>query len=261
MSYWEQANPGTRAIRTAFNLDRMGVNGLPLRSERMPVYPSEFAAATTNAMIPALLGAEKARQHADSYRGFLVGAAAVAYFYSEHGARKMNFAHGANIKPTQGSDEINVHAEQIVLAAIEADRRQNEEVYVPVLAVVGDLQPDQQSGVESLTLPPCGVCRGAFMQSDTAVDHRTLFVTGNPAFTAFEWFSLSALEKKFRGEHAPTGLAQFDRRLLTLTPPDIEGKAFLRLSDFDTPEDDRDAAEYDEKMRNPVGIYVQNMVA
>lgn len=256
MSFWNEANPGTKAIHTAFQLDRMGVSGLHLRNERIPQYPMEFAMASVNALIPSLLGAEKARQHADSYRRFLVGAAAVAYFYGPRGARKMNFAHGANIKPTQGSDEINVHAEHIVMAAINASRQPDEDAYVPVLAVVGDLQPDQQSGEQTHTLHPCGVCRDAFCQPDTPVDERTLFVTANPTFTTVEWMSLNALAKLHRGEHAVTGIAHFAERSPILTPPDLTGRTFVSLSEFDTPEMDAAEDEYEAKVMFPALDYM-----
>lgn len=262
MSYWSEANPGTQLVHTAYALDRLGPNGIGLRAEPEPRHPLEISMAVNNALIITLLGAEKARQHADSYRQFLVGAAAVAYFYGPRGRRSLNFMHGANVKPIQGSDVINVHAEQMVMAGIQASKAPGESVYVPVMAVVGDLQPDQQSGEETLTLHPCGVCRDAFHQPDTPVDERTVFVTANPDFTVVEWFSLAALAKVHNGDgHQGIGRARFDQRSPILTPVDLTGRTSVSLSEFDTPEMDAAETEYENKVMFPVRNYVMNRVA
>jgi cytidine deaminase len=257
VSYWEHANQGTKFVRTTYELDRMGMTAVWLPNKRPPRYATEFAVNSVNPLIQTLFNAEKARVYADSYRQFLVGAAAVAYFYGPQGTRMMELYSGANVKPIQGSDVINVHAEQMIMANIEASRRPNEDVYVPLLAVVGDLQPDQQSGLESLTLPPCGVCRDAFNQPDTPVDYRTLFVTTNPDFTTFEWFSLSALNKIFRGEYAKTGIALFPERSQILTPPDWENGVGMEV---DTPEMDRAENIYEQKVMFPAINYVMEMI-
>src|ERR1700757_4037160 len=157
MSYLE--NPGNQIIHDALELYSKGPNGMSLTRERMPMYPPEFATASVNALIHALLEAEKAREKSRSYRGFRVGAAAVAYYYGPTSTRKLTVARGANAKPVEGSDIINVHAEHTVMTAIDAAALPGDSIYVPLLAVVGDLQPDQQSGEETLTLHPCGVCR------------------------------------------------------------------------------------------------------
>lgn len=262
MSYWSEANPGTRLVHTAYALDRLGPNGLGLRAEPEPQHSLEISMAVNNSLIVALLGAEKARQHADSYRQFLVGAAAVAYFYGPYGRRSLSFMHGVNVKPIQGSDVINVHAEQMVMAGIEASKAPDESVYVPVMAVVGDLQPDQQSGEETSTLHPCGVCRDAFGQPDTPVDERTLFVTANTDFTVIEWFSLAALAKVHNGDgHTSIGRATFDQRSPILTPVDLTGRTSVSLAEFDTPEMDAAEDEYEQKVMFPVRNYVMNMVA
>lgn len=259
MSYLE--NHGNRLISDAYALRDMGPNVMQLPAARMPLHPGEFAAHSANAVIPALLGAERAREYAWSYREFLVGAAAVAYFYSPHGARKMNFSHGANAKPVPGSDIINVHAEHTVMTAINAEKRPGESVYVPVLAVVGDLQPDQQSGEETLTLHPCGLCREAFDHPDTPIDRRTLIVTANPDFTVVEWLSLGALARVHSAsDHEGIDRALFKQRSPILTPPNLEGRNFIRLSEFDTPEMDHYEDEYEEKVMFPVIRYVMQMM-
>lgn len=261
MSYWNEANPGTRLVHTAYAVDRLGPNGIGLRTEPEPEHPLAVSTAAMNSLVVTLLGAEKARQHADSYRQFRVGAAAVAFFYGPRGRRSLNFAHGVNVKPIQGSDVINVHAEQMVMAGIEASKAPDESVYVPVMAVVGDLQPDQQSGEETLTLHPCGVCRDAFNQPDTPVDERTLFVSANPDFTVVEWFSLAALAKVHNGDgHDGIGRAVFDERSPILTPVDLTGRSFIALSEFDTPEMDAAEDVYEEKIMFPVRDYVITMM-
>lgn len=255
MSYWETANPGTRLVKTAYETSAQGV-GVQLVGARPPLYPGEFAATAVNVLIPTLLGAERAREFADSYRDFRVGAAAVAYFYSERGSRSLQLAHGANVKPTQGSDEINVHAEQMIMAAVEAKRQPDEDVYVPLMAVVGDLQPDQQSGEQTLTLHPCGVCRDAVAQADTAVDERTLFVTANPSMTTLEWFGVAALARLHAGDaQAPIGRAKFDERSPILTQPDIPEKGYISVADVDTPELLAAEEEYNAKVQLPVLQY------
>lgn len=260
MSYFENANPGTKLVHTAYKLDRMGVRNRWLPHNREPQFPSEFAAHTANALVQCLLNAEKARQHADSYRQFLVGAAAVAFFYGLQGSRTLELYHGANVKPLEGSDVINVHAEQMIMANISAARQPDESVYVPLLAVIGDLQPDQQTGRESLTLPPCGVCRDASMQPDTPVDERTLFVTMNPTLTAAEWFSLRALAKISKGEPADSGMATFSERPLVLTQPDLSLTPRQREAEADSPEMVRSEREFDQKMKFPIMAYVNSMM-
>lgn len=258
MSYWENANQGSKLARTAYELDRRGMRNRWLPHNRKPQHPSEYAAHTGNALIQCLFNAEEARKHADSYRNFLVGAAAVAYFYGPHGSRMMELYSGANVKPIQGSDVINVHAEQMIMANIAASQQPDEEVYVPIMAVVGDLQPDQQSGLESLTLPPCGVCREAFKQPDTPVDYRTLFVTASPDFTTLEWFSLYALEKTFRGEYAKTGMALFPERSPILTPPDWKNDIGTQVG---APEMERAEDIHELKVEWPMRDYVMDMTS
>lgn len=240
---------------------------MPLTNRYRPASPFEYAVTASNLLVDTLLSAEEARTYSRSWRGFAVGAAATAYFYSEHGARLIDRSHGANTKPAENSD-INVHAEHVIMSMINHAKRLGEAVYVPVLAIVGDLQPDQQSGEATKTLHPCGICRDAFEEDVTPISPETLIVTADPGFTIIEWFGMKALEKVHRsGDYSGVGRAEFvdgngnPRRSPILTRHDPGDKGFIRLADFDTLEWDALEDEYERLVGQPVRGYVADMIA
>lgn len=123
--------------------------------------------------------AETASFQAVSWRPipFRVGAAAVA---GDIRSKRMGILTGFNIKPSESKD-INIHAEQM---ALEKMRRTGlSKVYA--LAVWGEPQPDQQSGIVSPTLHPCGLCREMLTEMDEVTD-QTIIASGNVDFSICE---------------------------------------------------------------------------
>ena len=190
-------------------------------------------------MIPSLAirllaGAEQARALAKSYRNFRVGAAALAV-YKNGQTISHRIVHGANAKPVEGSDIINVHAEHILMLNAEAYKEEGDEVTIPAIAVIGDLQPDQQSNEQTKTLHPCGVCRQAFEEHGSPISHDTICFTANPEHTTFEWFTIGALMKKHtRGDDSGIKFAKFTKRPLALSLQ-ITTNGTVDTSQYDTP--------------------------
>lgn len=180
-----------------------------------------------------LLAAEQARELADSWRGFKVGAAAfVMYFNEQSSSWRYELVHGANAKPAE-DNTINVHAEHTLMTKALESALPGEVVSVPFVCVIGDLQPDQQTGFSSPTLHPCGVCREAFMQPDTPIGPQTMFVTASADMRNFEWYSLMALiALHSQGDSSGIGAYEFQSPPLALTfdPASIVKEGIARLS-------------------------------
>ena len=224
MSYME--NIGNRVVAQTIGLNSLDsqkvYNPLLNNGEHAP-YLSDTALAVANALPIVIAGAMQARDYADSWRNFRVGASALA-IYRRGPVRSQMFVHGANMKPTE-ADTVNIHAEHTLMTNILAHKEPKEVVEATIVAVVGDLQPDQQSGTKTRTLHPCGVCREAFAEPDSPINERTIFVTANPTLTIFEWFSVAALNRIHQQKNAQAteiGHAIFDG-VSPLPSDDIEG--------------------------------------
>lgn len=87
-----------------------------------------------------------------SYRGFLVGCAALAL--NERGGRRV--CTGINVLPDRGLHTVCAEMGAIQSAIKHGYRR------LIAFAVVGVPQEDGESGITSETLPPCGKCRKLF---------------------------------------------------------------------------------------------------
>ncbi len=136
-------------------------------------------------LLVVLLKARQARQHAVSYRKFDVGAAAYAMQYNPS---QFQIFTGANFKPSPESD-YNVHAEQL---AVERAHQLGYQA-ISIIGVVGETQPDQQSGHEMNTLHPCGKCRFALGASALLSRTNTLIATASPDLRTIELSTVSKL--------------------------------------------------------------------
>lgn len=147
--------------------------------------PSRVALSAMTTALPFLIrqAGDTAGRWSDSYRGFRVGAAALAY---SAGHSVMAIMTGANIKPSPDSP-INIHAETMAIA--KARHWQVPNIYA--MAVWGPTQPDQQSGIASPTLHMCGLCRAMAASPDTPeISDRTLIVSGNADFSVAELYTV-----------------------------------------------------------------------
>ena len=144
-------------------------------------------ASITNLVYMIRLSREAGMKHAQSWREFKVGAAVIGCAI-ESEEKKWGIFTGANIKPAEVTD-INIHAEQMALAKL----RRAGMTWVPAMAVWGETQEDHQSGISSLTLHPCGRCRGMFVDEVPEIDHRTTILSGNADASINEIYSLEEL--------------------------------------------------------------------
>lgn len=127
-----------------------------------------------------LMAAEAIRAYnfGHSYRNFRVGAAAL--YSVDDGLR---IEHAANFKSGKEC-EYNRHSEQELLAAMQ----KLGAVTCNILAVSGDIQIDQHSGKETITLHPCGWCRDAITGSSLVTEDTTI-VTTRPDLSVVEYGS------------------------------------------------------------------------
>ncbi len=241
-------NPGNAAIETytaLTALDRGFSRTVPV-TEPFSERPALNRRATAVNNLSYLLGeAEKSREYARSYRDFRVGAAAFVLYWKD-GIERQAYIHGANIKPTR-SNEVNVHAEHILMRNIERYQQPGEQIDVPILAVVGDYQPDQQSGIETRTLHPCGICRTDFASFTEPSFDDTIFITAQPTLQTFEWFDLTTLDQLHNGKGGEPGYAQFDRPLSIFKPLEAEVGTPLRIPDVSN-----DEQAFDSLVRVPI---------
>jgi cytidine deaminase len=129
--------------------------------------------------------------HAYSWRDFAVGAVGFAMDPEE---QRFGLFTGFNVKSSQDG-VINIHAEQMVLAKA----RHHGFGRLDALGVLGDPQPDQQSGHQSLTLCPCGLCRTMLAEAPEVNNRMPIFGT-TPDLSVCELYSLERLEAFHAGE-------------------------------------------------------------
>lgn len=241
MGYWD--NPGNAVVRQVSGLSGLDSPKVynPFLNPAVPTI--EDAQQSVAGALPALpfllLGAERARDYADSHRDFRVGAAALAIYSKGHVKQQM-IVHGANIKPVADDEGINIHAEHILLARIAAHSAPGETVRVPLLVVVGDVQSDEQSGRPMRTLHPCGMCRADFEDPRSPIDDSTVTVSAIPDMTQFEWYDLDGLQLYHsQGDDSYIGSAAFDTRLDVLAPLDIDAQHHRLIIERPPTEDER----------------------
>lgn len=131
--------------------------------------------------------AQEARENASSYRNFRVGCAVWAFKTDaiRAGERWAVFT-GSNFKA--GKDARPVCAEQFTLGAAKSAGYDT----IIAMVVIGEPQPDAESGVRSKTLHPCGECRRMF-QLMPEVNPDTLLLTLTPDEQTQEHFLIGEL--------------------------------------------------------------------
>lgn len=210
MSYLD--NPGNRLVRQTVRLGKHDRSGDFVTHRNIELFQQAEAVARIEGvrnLARMLRAAEESRVHADSWRGFAVGGSAfVMYFNEDAQSWRYELVHGANAKPTEDS-AINVHAEHTLMTKAVEFARPGETVSIPFMCIIGDLQPDQQTGVRSSTLHPCGVCREVFKQPDTPVCPTTMFVSATADMCHFEWYSAGGLDT-FHATGDTAGMGGYD---------------------------------------------------
>lgn len=176
------------------------VDTFPFRSALYQSYSEQdaFNGVTGANVLLALNRAREARELAVSWRDFKVGAAVVSFCLDPP---VMQVLSGINIKPDEDGGSINIHAEQLALQKMKDSGGD----VVPLIAVVGELQPDTQSGMLADTLHPCGLCRDALDSSGFVDDVKTIIVSALPDLRTLEFYSFGAL-KKFHEESTSQGI-------------------------------------------------------
>lgn len=176
---------GKKLERAISRLPR--VDSFEFNSRLYPEFTAEHAlnGVFGASVLLALHRAREAQELAVSYRDFKVGAAVLYFTFKP---AKMQIVSGINIKPQEDS-AINIHAEQLALQKMN-DR--NGDI-ISLIAVVGDVQPDTQSGRLAKTLHPCGLCREALLASGVVDDDRTLVVGALPDLRTIEMYPFGAL--------------------------------------------------------------------
>lgn len=243
-------NPGNKVVRSMSGLSRLDTPRL-YWPQYNPMDDAEEVMMYPGLAIRLLAGAEQARAFAESYRGFRVGAAALAV-YRNGRTVSQRIVHGANAKPVAGSDIVNVHAEHVLMLNAEAYKKEGDMLTFPAFAVIGDLQPDQQSNEETRTLHPCGVCREAFEEQGSPVNPDTVCFTANPGHTTFEWFTIGALKKMHvNGDNSRVQFVEFEERPIALSSH-MPKDGVLDMSTYETEEYIRSDQEVAQKLLIPI---------
>jgi len=119
-----------------------------------------------------IMSVSLAKEIAVSYRDFKVGAIGTALTQKmENGDDIIRSFSGTNIKRSK-DDPLDVHAEEAVLSKAERAK-----VIVSSLAIYGDNQPDDESGLFFPALPPCSRRCLPLMLKSPAMHEKTV-ITG-----------------------------------------------------------------------------------
>ncbi len=130
--------------------------------------------------------AQESAKRAVSWRGFKVGAAALAVNLED---KRMGTVVGMNIKPAEDS-QTNIHAEQVAVAKARAFGLSR----ILALNVWGEPQADSTSGIISPTLHPCGLCRTFLCRPEAPeITDQTFIMSGNGDFSYCEIYTPSEL--------------------------------------------------------------------
>lgn len=173
-----------------------------------------------------IMGASTARQEAVSYRNFTIGAFGAGLRQQlDDGSHVHRSFHGANQKPESGGS-INIHAEQAVITAAE-----RHGATLTSLALYGDNQPDQKSGLLFPAIVPCSaVCLPA-LEASTVIDQElTLFSSLSPDRKVVMLYSLPELATAYSTDNPDMIYrASFDKPLELFDPK--ASREQLRVSD------------------------------
>ncbi len=194
----------------------------------------------------ALHRAREARELAVSYRKFDVGAAVMSFILNPP---TMQVFAGVNIKPEKES-VINIHAEQLALQKINDFGGD----VITIVAVVGELQEDTQSGRLAETLHPCGLCREKLSESGLIDPARSLVVSALPNLRTIEMYSFEALEQ-FHTHDDATGIFGVSLPEMELLKPFKPENPSEPYTLFDTPEQDVEEDIWFNKVELPLAHF------
>lgn len=239
-----------------------------LDSQPMPrLLPGELDLRLHGARNAPMLyeAAERAREYAVSWRRHAVGVAASVAIFQAGAPTQYRLVYGANYKPSEHGD-VNVHAEDVIDFSAQMKLRPEQRAIVPAMALIGDVQPDQQSGKTMDTLPPCGICRGHYMCPGHSIGPDTLTMTANPSFTNCEWYVIHALHAYHLGvltKDEAIGSAAFDSRPLALSkrPAKYYEQKNVSIGDAVSPELRASEIDVQSKLWGPIEEYARNETA
>lgn len=154
----------------------------PLTQEGLRLFALESLIKAARAM---------AATEAQSYRNFKVGCAMLAR--NPQTGRYSIFL-GANRKLSENDPERTCAERDAFQKARRAGYTE-----ILVIAVAGDVQPDDESGVTSKTLHPCGTCRRDF--AELPGGERILFVTVRRDGDVIESHTFGEIFKKHNGNN------------------------------------------------------------
>lgn len=184
-------------------------------------------------ILRALHRARDARNIAVSYRDFTVGATTIALSKSPS---QFQILAGINAKDAENTP-LNMHAEQLALRKAQSYGAD----MISVIAVVGETQPDQQSGHEMHTLHPCGKCRTKLADSPLIDNDATLIFTALPSLRKIEISTVHSLkayhESKDPDKSGVTLLEFPEMEILTPYVPSKNGVVLLQDSESLVQED------------------------
>ncbi len=173
--------------RAMSQLPQVDTMPIPSLVDHNSAEDAAYGAVNGANLLFSLQRAQKARELAVSYRDFNVGASILSYTLNPLTARLLS---GLNVTP-QKNGELNMHAEQLALQKV-SDWGAN---LISLIAVVGEVQADTQSGFIADTLHPCGLCREALDESETIDDDRTIIASALPDLRTIELYSFGALKR------------------------------------------------------------------
>jgi cytidine deaminase len=157
----------------------------PWRMLDQPGLSFRVGIATPSQILFTLLQAKEARRHAESYRGYAMGACG---YINRRGGSQIAINRGANFKNAPGVAEIDIHAEQMVLKSlIPGDK-------LTTLAIVGPPQADHDNGRLSPTRHPCAMCLTRLSDSEH-VTPETLIICATPDGKEVERGDLAAFKE------------------------------------------------------------------
>lgn len=170
--------------------ERDRVMSLPSLRGELSTGPIETLEART--AIAALTGlvfaakrASEAARNAISWRNYRVGATAVMVDFA---SGRLGYLDGYNVKPRDGMDGINLHAEQI---AVAKGRRHGLSRLV-AMAVCADPEDPNANPLSLPTLRPCNRCIDMLVATPEA-DERTLILGVSPDFSQCEVYTFGSL--------------------------------------------------------------------
>lgn len=194
----------------------------------------------------ALHRAREARELAVSYRKFDVGAAVMSFILKPP---TMQYFAGVNIKPEKDS-AINIHAEQLALQKIKDFGGK----VITIVAVVGELQEDTQSGRLAETLHPCGLCRKKLYESGLIDPKRSLIASALPDLRTIEMYSFEALEQ-FHAHNDASGIFGVSLPEMELLKPFKPENPSVPYALINTPEQDAEEAIWFNEVELPLAHF------